>query len=182
MNRSLHTVSVVLVAGSLAVGCEDAAEKQRQADQAQAEANQKKAAAEVEAMQKAARANNEAEQQIANAQRKADQKQNEATASLTKEQIDRLSKVNDALDDLRAKIGELQFAANAETAGSKQADDGHVLNDLVARRDTLSDDASAVPSSTPTSWPALQDKIDKDLDSYRSLARTASAHIKSAPR
>jgi septal ring factor EnvC (AmiA/AmiB activator) len=182
MIRKGLTLSSSLVAIALVAGCQTTADKQREADQAQAQADQKRTAAEEQANQKAAEAQNAAQQEITNAQRKADEKQNAVLAALTHEQADRLSKVNDALDDLRGKIAELQTAANAETVAKNQTADGRVLSDLIARREVLTADATAIPGATPTAWPGLEDKIDKDLDAFRSLARTASVHIKSAPR
>jgi hypothetical protein len=178
--RSILSFSLVAVAGL--VGCDNTADKQRQADQAQAAADQKRAAAEEEARQKVAEAQNAAQQAVTKAQQQADEKQNAALASLTKEQMDRLAKVNGAIDDLNGKINDLATSSNAETVPSRKAEDHQMAIELSAHLEALRADAAAITAATPMTWPSVEQHIDKDLDDYRSSARTAAIVIKTSPR
>jgi hypothetical protein len=163
-------------------GCDSTADKQREADQAQAAADQKRAAAEEQAQQKAAEAQNAAQQTATEAQRKADDKLNAAIATLGKEQLESLTAVNGAIQDLAGKIDDLNTAANAEVKPDKRAADDHVIDDLQGRRNGLIADARAITEATTMTWPALKDKVDKDMGDYRSLVRVASVSITHAPR
>jgi hypothetical protein len=178
--RLALSLSILALAGLPA--CENTADKQRQADQAQAAADQKKAAAEEEAQHKAAEAYNAAQQVATNAQRKADDKETAVLTKLSKEQVDSMSKVSSAIQDLNGKLDELNAASKAETEANKQAEDTRLTTDLSARIAILQADEKAIVESTAMSWPTVEAKVDKDLDGYRSSARTASVRIKSAPR
>ena len=63
-----------------------------------------------------------------------------------------------------------------------KTEDGQVIAQVTTHRDVLLSDVRAVPFATAMSWPALKGKIDRDLDDSRTSSRTASAHIKHAPR
>jgi hypothetical protein len=178
--RIVLSLSLVTLAGLSA--CENTADKQREADQAQALADQKKAAAQQEALQKTAEAQNAAQQEITKAQRQANDKQNAVLATLSEEQLDRMSKLNGAIQDLNGKLDDLNVASRAETNPSKKEEDSSLALELSVRLDTLRADGRAITEATTVSWPTVEAKVDKDLDVYRSSARTASAHIKSAPR
>jgi hypothetical protein len=65
---------------------------------------------------------------------------------------------------------------------TKKAEDSRVLGDLFARRDLLGGDARAISDAASMSWLAVKDKVDRDVADYKSLSRTASARIRSAPR
>jgi hypothetical protein len=174
--------STSLVALALLAGCENTADKQRKADQAQAEADQQKAMAQQQAQQKAAEAQNSAQQQATKGQETANDLQNQTDAELRREQADYSSKVRGELSDLNGKITDLHGASVAEPTATKKADDDRVLGELSVRRDALSVDVQSIATATATTWPALKDKIDKDLDDSKSSARTALSHIKSSPR
>jgi len=182
MTSTRIAVSLSVAACLGLAGCENTAEKQRQAEQEQVAADQKRAAAEEQVRQKAAEAINAAQQEATKAQREADDKANAALAMLSKDQLDRMSKIHSAVEDLNGKINDLRAASNAEPAPSDKVEDSKVLGELAARRAILDADGRAVAEATTMTWPALKDKVDKDLDDYRSSARTATFHIRSAPR
>jgi hypothetical protein len=178
--RIVFALSLAALNGITA--CQNTADKQREADKAQAIADQKKAAAQQEALQKAVEAENAAQQEITKAQRQADDKQNAALATLSTEQVDRMAKVNEAIEDLNGKLDDLNAASRAETSPSKREEDKRLTLDLATRLDTLRADGRSIGEATTVSWPTVEAKVDKDLDGYRYSARTAWARIKSSPR
>ena len=182
MIRIRYAFALSLAALAGVGGCDNTADKQRQADQAQIAADQKKAAADEEARQKAAEALNAAQQAATKAQHEADEKQNAALASLNKEQLDRLSKINSAIEDLNGKLMDLGTSSNAETTPGRKAEDGQLASELAARLEGLRADGTAITAATPMTWPTVEQRIDKDLDAYRSSAQTASIRIKTSPR
>jgi hypothetical protein len=172
---------ISLVALTGLAGCESTADKQREADQAQAAADQKRAVAEEQANQKSSEAQNAAQKTTTEAQRIADDKQSAAVATLQTERLETLTAVNGAIEDLAGKIDDLNAAANAEPKADKKAADVQVVSDLQARRNGLIADARAITEATTMSWPPLKDKVDKDMGDYKSSARVASFRITQAP-
>jgi hypothetical protein len=184
MNRK-HIVwstsfAFLTVLTGVAGGCENAADKQRKADQAQIEADQKKAAADEEAMRKATQAYNAAQQESMKEQQKVDEQKNEAESAFSAEKSDYAKQVSSQVDLLQKQVSDLHASLNAAPSTEK-ANDQLLLNDVTARRDTLRGDVASMQTISPKDWPGLKAKIDRDLEESKTSARTASAQIKKAP-
>jgi hypothetical protein len=179
--RAVRIGTLVCLSAAIAA-CDTTADKQRKADQQQAEANEKTQMAREQAQQQGARAENSAQQEATQEQRKADQAENAAFAELGKEEGDYALRLNDAIDDLAGKSKDLRTAAAAEKDAKRQTDDNRVLDEVTEHRDALLADAKSVPYATTRSWPDLKNRIDRDLEDVDPVARSAAAHIKSSPR
>ena len=136
-----------------ATACENTADKQRKADQAEIHAENDRANADFAANQRPGSSATQAQQQAAQQQRKADEAQNSAFAELGKEEGTYARKLADKLANLDTDITELHGVIAAEPDALKKAEDQTARDDAVIGRDTLVADQMAIPYATTMSWP-----------------------------
>lgn len=165
MFKRMAVLGVVACAAFASAACQSPADKEREAQKTQIEADKKKAEYETKAAEDSQKE-----------QAKADKDKAEANDALTKDKNDYKDKINKELDDLDKQVGDMQ--ANAATASAKAKND---LNAVIARRDTLRQDLTRVDGATADQWSGLKDKIDDDVSDFRKAVRTASGEIKAAP-
>jgi chromosome segregation ATPase len=184
MNRKqvLYSTSfacLTALAGIAGGGCENAADKQRKADEAQIAADQKKAAAEQEAQQKASQAFQSSRQEATKEQQKVDDLKGQAESALMTEKNDYRERLQGQLDTLDKEIADLRLSINAAPAGPTPSN--RALDDVTKHRDSLRADLTNMMVVTSYDWPGMRAKIDKDLDESKVSARTAEAQIKKPP-
>jgi hypothetical protein len=172
----------LLVTALFASACDDAASKTVKAEQAQAEADQKKNQAEQRAAQKTAEAWDAAGQQADKAQQSADRAWDAAAVALNDEKNDYAGRINKVVGDIDARLTDITASA-MDAAVSQKRLTKDVVDNMSRRRDALIDDERALEHATSDGWAALRLKVDTDLDESRTYMRTASARIKaSSPR
>jgi hypothetical protein len=102
------------------------------------------------------------------------------TEALLKEKDEYRTSLEKAITDQQKVVDEMrQGAANA--TGETKVEDEHELQDVMKRRESLQSDMREVAAATPEKWPALKDKIDRDIDEYKDTVKTASSRIKATP-
>jgi hypothetical protein len=165
----LWSASFACLTGLASVaGCDNAADQQRKADQAQVEADQKKAAANAEVQKNA----NEEQQKV-------DDMKAKAASTFATERNDYVQRISGQLDALDKQMNDLHAKTNAAPAGQTPLD--HVLDDVTKHRDMLRADMTNAQSTNAVDWPGVKAKIDKDIDEAKNSVQTADAQIKKAP-
>jgi hypothetical protein len=156
--QRIAALGVIVTAAFATAACDNAADKERQADKAQVQADQKK----VEAQQSA------------------DQQRAAADQQLAKEQSDYRDKIQTKIGDEDKRLDDLQASAANET-GAAKTDSDRLLGDVTAKKGALQADLRQVGNVTADQWETLKTKIDKDLDAFSTSVRTASSQIKATP-
>lgn len=155
MFRSTILVGTILC--TLAAGCDNAADQQKKADNAQAVANDKITSATVEVNQK-----------VANAQAEADKKIAEAQTSFMKMREDYRHDTTNTLADLDQKIAKLDAKALAAT-GSAKSDLDSRLPQIHAQRASFGADYRTLDSATALTWDDTKARLDKEMSDLKSL-------------
>lgn len=161
MLRSMLVVAVALSAlGTATVGCQrttDAA-RQRQSEQATAEAEEKSHEASLTS------ATLEAKDEARDAGDEALRARSEMVAAFRLERSDYRSRLQHALDLLDGEVARARRAAMPRAARA---------SDLRARRALLQADLVAVDRSTEEDWATLRTKLERDLDGGKPGAQLA---------
>jgi hypothetical protein len=145
----------------LMAGCDQASADQRNAANAQAEANAKIVAANTEANQKANAAQSEADTRIAAAQ-----------ASFMKLREDYRHNTTTNLVDLDQRVSNLDSRARL-AAGTAKVDLDAKLRDIHARRDAFTVDYKALDAAAAATWDAVRTNLDREYTALKKLVDEA---------
>jgi hypothetical protein len=138
-----------------AVGCEKAADQQKKADEARAEADKK-----------ITNANNDATEKINAAQAEADKKVADAQASFLKTREDYRHDVTEDLVKVDKDIADLD--AKAKTAkGKAKADIDAAMPNIRALRDAVTTEYRSLEMSSALTWDSSKARVDKAVDDLK---------------
>jgi hypothetical protein len=143
-------LSTVAMSLAFAVGCNKAADEQRKADEARAEANEK-----------IVEANNEATKKINYAESQADEKVAEAQASFLKMREDFRHDMNEKVVELDKDIAELEAKAKTAT-GKAKADLDARLPQIRTQREAFAADYKTVDGATAVTWDGTKQRLEKE--------------------
>jgi dsDNA-specific endonuclease/ATPase MutS2 len=149
------TASVCLSLALAAVGCNKAADEQRKADQARAEADQK-----------VADANRDASDKINAAQAEADKKVADAQASFLKMREDYRHKVNDDLTSIDKDIANLEAKAKTAT-GKTKANIDAALPNIHSLRESVTTEYRSLELASAVTWDDAKGRVDKAVDELK---------------
>lgn len=144
-----------------AVGCDKAADEQRNADEARADADRK-----------AIEANREATTTINAAQAEADKKVAEAQANFLKMREEYRHKASENLIEVDKDIAELE--AEAKTAKGKAKTELEArLPNLRMQREAVASDYRSLELASATTWDETKVRVDKSIDNLKSAVNKA---------
>jgi hypothetical protein len=150
MTRQYSSYALIFLL--FAVGCENAADKQKDANGAQAEANR-----EID------KANRDARDKVVAAQAEADKKVAQANADFQKMREDYRHTTTDRLVTLDRKIADLE--AETKTAKPKEkADLEAKLPRIRQMRADFSTNYQAIESASATTWDGVKNGLEKQWD------------------
>ena len=147
--------SILALCMGLTIGCNRAADEQRKADEARAEADKK-----------IADTNQEAQQRINSAQADADQKVADANANFLKLRENYRHDVTQNLVDLDKKIADLEAKAKTATGKTKaqlEAD----LPGIRDQRDNFVRDYRTIETASASTWDNTKARLDKEWDELK---------------
>jgi chromosome segregation ATPase len=185
IRKSMGAMGVVIAStlslslGLATAGCNtNAADKEKEAQKAQMEADQKRAQAD----QKTQADKSDDLAAADKAQQKAVDLLAEATQALDKERADYKDKVTKQISDLDGKIAELRASVD-NGAPAKKAEYERYMTAVQSDRDRLDGDLRSIDNAgDATAWNDLKKKIDGELDAFKKDVRTASSNIKTKAR
>jgi hypothetical protein len=146
---------------TLSAGCDKAADDQRKANEAQAEADKK-----------IAEANRDHATKTTSAQVEADKKIAAAEGDFGKRREDYRHKVQGDLVDLDKKIADLDAKAKTAT-GKTKADLDTRLPQIHARRDAFAKSFNSVETATAPQWDDMKTRVDKEWSDLKALVDKA---------
>jgi hypothetical protein len=154
-------VATAVISLVLATACDKASDDQRNANAAQAAANDKIAAAATEATQKASAAQAEANQKVA-----------EAHANFMKLREDYRHSTTTSLVDMDKKIDDLDTRATTAT-GKGKSDLETNLKQIHAARQSFGADYQTLETASATTWDAARARLDKEWTDLKALVDKA---------
>ena len=152
--RSLFTPILI---GTLALACDNPADKQREADKAR-----------QESVDKSEQAQREADQKKIEEQSKADQKQREAMLTLDEKRNDYKKRINDTLSDIDRHVADLR-TKDVKASPKDKAKNDQTIDGLNGKRSILSEDLKELDKVTPANWEDFSKKVDRDLKDAKNL-------------
>jgi len=150
--RTVLTSIFAVSLGLAVVGCNRAADEQRKADEARAEADRK-----------AAEVSQDSQQRINSAQAEADEKIAEANASFLKMREDYRHDMTQKLVELDKDIAELEAKAKSETGKTKAKIESN-LPTVRQMRDDFVRDYRSVEAASASTWDATKERLNKSWD------------------
>jgi hypothetical protein len=150
--RTVLTSIFAVSLGLAVVGCNRAADEQRKADEARAEADRK-----------AAEVSQDSQQRINSAQAEADEKIAEANASFLKMREDYRHDMTQKLVELDKDIAELEAKAKSATGKAKAKIESN-LPSIRQMRDDFVRDYRGVEAASASTWDATKDRLNKSWD------------------
>ena len=150
--RTVLTSIFAVSLGLAVVGCNRAADEQRKADEARAEADRK-----------AAEVSQDSQQRINSAQAEADEKVAEANASFLKMREDYRHDMTQKLVELDKDIAELEAKAKSETGKAKAKIESN-LPTIRQMRDDFVRDYRSVEAASASTWDATKERLNKSWD------------------
>jgi len=150
--RTVLTSIFAVSLGLAVVGCNRAADEQRKADEARAEADRK-----------AAEVSQDSQQRINSAQAEADEKIAEANASFLKMREDYRHDMTQKLVELDKDIAELEAKAKSETGKTKAKIESN-LPTVRQMRDDFVREYRSVEAASASTWDATKERLNKSWD------------------
>jgi hypothetical protein len=155
MIRITTATACLAVSLAFSVACDKAADEQRKADQARADANTK-----------VTEANREATDKINAAQSDADKKVADAQASFVKMREDYRHNVNEDLVKIDKDIADLE--AKSKTAkGKTKADIDAALPNIRSMRESVNTEYRSLELSSAVTWDDAKGRVDKAVDDLK---------------
>jgi hypothetical protein len=155
MIRSVSISLAAVLIGVVALGCNKAADEQKKADEARAEADHK-----------VGEASNEAAEKINAARAEADKKVAEAQANFLKLREDYRHKITEDLVSVDKDIADLE--AKTKTAkGKTKAEIEAALPDIRSQRESVSSEYRSLEFSSAVSWDGAKGRVDKTFDDLK---------------
>ena len=154
MNRSIVSASVALSI-ALALGCNKAADEQRKADEARAEADEK-----------VVDANRDATERINAAQAEADKKVADAQANFIKMREDFRHDVSQKLVEIDKDIAGLEAKAKTATGKAKAEIDSKVPN-IRSLREQVSSEYRSLELASALTWDDAKARVNKAVDDVK---------------
>jgi chromosome segregation ATPase len=166
MIRSTIFAAAALSVAVLTTGCNNAADEQAKAEQAQAQANEKAAQARADADAKARAAQADADKKIADAQASFDKMREDYRHTLT----------ND-LTDIDKRIADLD-AKKLTATGKTRSDLDVSLTAVHGARERLTADFNNLGAASASTWDRAKANLDKEYSDLRSMIRKAeTGHV-----
>jgi hypothetical protein len=158
MITTKHLLIGTVIASSLAlVNCNKSAEQERR--------EAEKAATKAE--KETSKATTEASEKSGEAKEKASRESQEYLTTVTREQADYRTKINENISDIDKRLGELKVDMTKAKDGmptyDKTSKSAPEIQRLLNRRQTLKNDLDEMGKTDPHDWPALKNRIDRDL-------------------
>ena len=151
-----NTVCTTLaITGALAVGCNRAADEQKKADEARAEAVEEISEANREATEKVNEAVADAEEEVA-----------EAQANFVRIREDYRHQVTKELADIDQDIASLEAKTNTATGREKAKIESN-LPTIRSLRENVSAEYNSLESAAATTWDATKKRVDKAIESLK---------------
>ena len=155
MIRSTTASLCMALSLTLAAGCNKAADEQRKADEARADADKK-----------VAEANRDATDKINAAQADADKKVADAQANFVKMREDFRHDVNQDLAKVDKDIADLE--AKAKTAkGKTKSDIDAALPNIHSLRDSVTTEYRSLELASAVTWDSAKARVDKAVDDLK---------------
>lgn len=162
MTTFKQSFTLTTVALLLAVGCENAADQQRKANEAQIEANEKAAEARVEADRTAQDAQADANREFAGAQEKFSKMREEFRHDLELKLV-----------EVDKEIAELRTQSTTENGKKKQQIDAN-LPIIDERRARLNDAYQRLEQANASSWDQAKGEVQKRWDELKHSVEAAT--------
>lgn len=158
----ISTISVcVALCLASTVGCDKAADEQRNADEARAEADRK-----------TNEANREATTTINAAQAEADKKVAEAQANFLKMREEYRHKATENLIEVDKDIAELEAGAKTAKGKAKTELEARLPN-LRTQRESVASEYKSLELASSTTWDETKVRVDKAIDNLKSAVNKA---------
>lgn len=152
----------------LVVGCENAAEQQREATEARLEASAEEARARERAASDIERVNERAEEEVQEARAEADRKVADARQDFAKIREDYRHDVRQNLVKLDREIGEL--SAKIRTAADQKKTDMQArLDDVRIKRAAFEAKLEELEKASASAWDQLRTEVDKQWADLKDL-------------
>jgi hypothetical protein len=155
MIRSITVSACMALSLALAAGCNKAADEQRKADEARAEADNKVIDANREAAEKVNAARADEDKKVADAQ-----------ASFLKIREDYRHKVTDDLVAIDKDIVDLEAKAKTSTGKAKATLDGNLPN-VRTLRENVANEYRSLELASALTWDQSKGRVDKAVDELK---------------
>lgn len=155
MNRSITVSALMALSLALAAGCNKAADEQKKADEARAEADNK-----------VIEANREATEKVNAARAEEDKKVAEAQADFLKIREDYRHKVTEDLTGVDKEIAELEAKAKTATGKTKATLDSSLPN-VRTLRENVSNEYRSLELASAITWDDAKGRVDKAVDELK---------------
>ena len=155
MNRSITVSACMALSLALAAGCNKAADEQKKADEARAEADNK-----------VIEANREASEKVNAARAEEDKKVAQAQADFLKIREDYRHKVTEDLTGVDKEIAELEAKAKTATGKAKATLDSNLPN-VRTLRENVSNEYRSLELASAITWDDAKARVDKAVDELK---------------
>jgi hypothetical protein len=155
MNRSITVSACMALSLALAAGCNKAADEQKKADEARAEADNK-----------VIEANREASEKVNAARAEEDKKVAQAQADFLKMREDFRHKVTEDLTGVDKEIAELEAKAKTATGKAKATLDSNLPN-VRTLRENVSNEYRSLELASAITWDDAKARVDKAVDELK---------------
>lgn len=155
MNRSITVSACMALSLALAAGCNKAADEQKKADEARAEADNK-----------VIEANREASEKVNAARAEEDKKVAQAQADFLKIREDYRHKVTEDLTGVDKEIAELEAKAKTATGKAKATLDSNLPN-VRTLRENVSNEYRSLELASAITWDDAKTRVDKAVDELK---------------
>lgn len=155
MIRSITVSACMALSLALAAGCDKAADEQRKADEARAEAAEEVTDANREAAEKVNAARAEEDKKVADAQ-----------AGFLKMREDYRHKVTDDLADVDKEIAELEAKGKTATGKTKATLDSNLPN-IRTLRENVANEYRSLELASAITWDDAKGRVDKAIDELK---------------
>jgi hypothetical protein len=155
MNRSITFSACMALSLALAAGCNKAADEQKKADEARAEADNK-----------VMEANRDATDKVNAARAEEDKKVAEAQADFLKIREDYRHKVTENLTSVDKEIAELEAKAKTATGKTKATLDSNLPN-VRTLRENVSNEYRSLELASAITWDDAKGRVDKAVDELK---------------
>lgn len=155
MNRSITISACMALSLALAAGCDKAADEQKKADEARAEADNK-----------VIEANREASEKVNAARAEEDKKVAQAQADFLKMREDYRHKVTEDLTGVDKEIAELEAKAKTATGKTKTTLDSNLPN-VRTLRENVSNEYRSLELASAITWDDAKARVDKAVDELK---------------
>jgi small-conductance mechanosensitive channel len=162
MRTSIQALNIGTVALLLAMGCENAADQQRKANEAQTEANEKSLEARADADRAAREAQLDANREISAAQ----EKFSKLREDFRHDMRDKLTEVDKEIADLRSQ--------SSVATGKKKEKIVANLPIIDERRALLDDAFRRLDQASATSWDEAKGEVEKRWDELKHSVKAAT--------